>query len=211
MQPQTLLYEYLHELIGGEHHASAGQPAAAESVSISKESAPAGRQQVETTCSRAADHSAGDPGVVSKSDEERPVIVAESPQIPDWAESRFQVLLFSLRGITLGVPLNALDSIVRWNGRSTRLPGQPRWQLGLFLHEGRKIRLVDLASLIMPERMSQVSSGSGYLLLVGGARWGLICDHIQRPIEVCASDISWRRQRQIRPWCFGVIVESSRF
>jgi chemotaxis signal transduction protein len=213
MQPKTLLYEYLHDLIGDEEQSNSGQIKVAEnrpvqvaSIPASPESAPAGSQQLIATWSQ-ANHSARDPSVSGYGVEQRSVNAAESPNIPDWAGSRFQVLMFSLRGITLGVPLQAIDSIVRWNGRSTPIPGQPGWQVGLFLHEGRKIALVDLSSLIMPERMTQAAGGTGYLLLVGGSRWGLICDYIQRPIELCAGDISWRRNRQIKPWCFGVIVQ----
>ncbi|MET0053941.1 MAG: hypothetical protein ABW108_03945, partial [Candidatus Thiodiazotropha sp. 6PLUC10] len=64
--------------------------------------------------------------------------LAESVQIqpqqasglPDWVENEFQVLLFKVNGITMGIPLNALKGILNYSGEASQLPGQPVWSLG---------------------------------------------------------------------------------
>lgn len=133
--------------------------------------------------------------------------VAVSPEIPDWAADPFQVLMIRVRGVDLAVPLHDLDSIVRWNGQATSIPGQPGWQRGLYLHKEKRVSLVNLTRLIMPERELAGSAVlSGYLLLVGSSRWGLICDTIQRPRLLQAADVRWSRNRQFRSWSHGIII-----
>ncbi|MCP5409356.1 MAG: chemotaxis protein CheW [Chromatiaceae bacterium] len=116
--------------------------------------------------------------------------------------------MIRVHGVNLAVPLDRLDTIARWNGESTPIPGQPRWQIGLFLHERKKVSLVNLSRLIMPERQMTDSPPPGYLLLIGGARWGVVCDSIQRPRLLRAEEVRWSRNRQIRPWSHGIVVES---
>ena len=118
-------------------------------------------------------------------------------------EARIQI-----RDVELAVPLSALDTIVRWDRRTTRLPGQPSWQRGVTAHRGRPLRLVDLAGVIMPERASATvdePDTQAYLMVVGGARCGLICDRIKRPQMVATEDVRWSGRYRYRPWARGVL------
>ena len=189
MQPKTVLHDYLADLLGepdsGQTLAEAAPGYSQSAVSPTKE--PAGEFQVDESF----------------------LTAANLPEIPEWAQNPFQILLFRFNGINLAVPLNDLDSITRWNGKSTPIPGQPKWQPGLLLHQEKKVSLVDLSSLIMPERAVTAEGISlGYLLLVGGARWGLICDTIQRPRLISADDMRWSRNHKNRPWSYGFVVEN---
>jgi purine-binding chemotaxis protein CheW len=152
---------------------------------------------------------AGECPAVGFSAEKKRLPVAVAPGLPEWALAPFQILLFRIRGVDLAVRLKELDSILRWNGESTAIPGQPGWQRGLFLHQRGVVSLVDLSGLIMPERsMPDADALPAYLLLVGGARRGVLCDSIQRPRLVCADDVRWHLSREKRPWSYGIMAEN---
>ncbi len=129
--------------------------------------------------------------------------------VPDWAQSPFQCLLFKLKGMTLGVPLVELDSISRWEQDVTPLPGQPEWQVGLLLHRGKQVAVIDLQKLIMPERFESLATRhpGSHILVVGGERWGLACDGLQRPVMLQAEDVRWRDARQSKHWMAGTLVD----
>ena len=44
--------------------------------------------------------------------------------VPEWAESRFQCLLFKVSGLSLAVPLVKLNSVIPWNEEITKTPNQ---------------------------------------------------------------------------------------
>jgi chemotaxis signal transduction protein len=217
MQPKTVLHDYLTSLLS--------EPDKRKSITERTfgETHP---EQDSTRAASCKDQSRADPNACGAGHgyteapararpvggiraEESRVHLAITPAIPDWALKPFQILLFRIRGMNLAVRLNELDSIARWNGQTTPIPGQPRWQRGLFLHQQRKVSLVDLSGLIMPERSApETVSLATCLLLVDGARRGLLCDSIQRPGLVRADDIRWSRNRKNRPWAYGIITEN---
>ena len=205
MQPNNVLYEYLTDLITEPDDQQVSQPSFGDiksEQSVPAESDCRQRLNVDPTTGRTLTDEQPAPNRHS-------TVAAVSPGIPDWAAEPFQVLMFRLHGVNLGVPLHYLDSIARWNGRSTSIPGQSWWQIGLFLHNRKLISLIDLSRLIMPERItSSTKTAAGYLLLVGGARWGLTCDSIQRPKLVRAGDVRWSRNRQTRRWSHGIMIEN---
>ena len=130
--------------------------------------------------------------------------------VPDWANGTFQCLLFRLRGMRLALPLSALDSILKWDGRATRIPGQPSWHRGVILYRGNRLVVVDTARLIMPERLPPATAAvprNGHLLIVGDGRWGLACDSLQRPVSLRADAVHWRRGGGRAPWVAGTIRE----
>ena len=215
MQPRNLLYQYLVDLMEepGGGKMPAGEPAGNRDTMEPAATTAAVAVELERSPTvPGAEQDAGDPltgecaeGRFTAS--ERREAVAVSPEIPEWAEAPFQVLMIRVRGVNLGVPLHYLDSIVRWNGQATSIPGQPGWQPGLYLHKAQSVALVNLARLIMPERdLASGAASSGYLLLVGHSRWGLICDAIQRPRLLRAADVRWCRSRQFRSWSHGIII-----
>lgn len=216
MQPDKVLFEYLKDLVGesGDEHSrepAVGDTHCAESACAISDCGNELRtaSTVDRPLRDAADLSTGECTANRLGGERHSIASAVPPGIAGWAAEPFQVLMFRLRGVALGVPLRDLDSIARWNGRSTSIPGQPRWQIGLFLHNRKKVSLVDLAGLIMPERNATGATAvTGYLLLVGSVRWGLICDSIQRPKLVRAGNVRWNRNRQYRPWSHGIMIDS---
>lgn len=213
MQPKSVLYEYLADLLGepagGSFEGAAGDIRTVASATAFADCAHASRSEQPTAVTLPVDIGlcAGEYSAGRLEKAPRWPVDAVASGIPGWAVDPFQVLFIRAHGVDLALPLHQLDTIVRWNGAATSIPGQPRWQIGLMLHKQRKVSLVDLSTLIMPERQVAETPPGGYLLLVGGARWGLACDSIQRPRLLRAGDVRWRRNREIRPWSHGVIVE----
>ncbi|MCP4283753.1 MAG: chemotaxis protein CheW [Gammaproteobacteria bacterium] len=214
MQPKRVLHQYLADLMG---EPDGGDPIKAR---VSAQTPSADPTIAAASCEKqfqatiGIKHAAEDlPAAGRTADEfiaeQDPLAAAASSGMPGWAEAPFQILMFRVCDVNLAVPLNELDGIARWNGKSTPIPGQPDWQLGLFLHQQKKISLVDLTSLIMPERAAtENEEKASYLLLVGGARWGLLCNSIQRPGLVRADNIRWSQSWGKRRWSHGIIIEN---
>ena len=191
MQPEKVLQAFLSDLIeptaeaAPERHESQSESPAIETNYESRTPTPRPDSTTEVACP-VASLSAGE------SAENQPI----------------QVLRFKLRGVELAIPLSSLDSILRWDRQASVLPGQPCWQRGVKLQQNRLIRLVDLAALIMPERLEPEyaqADGERYLLIVGGARFGLICDQIMRPQLLNAEDVRWSGRYRYRPWAKAVL------
>lgn len=139
--------------------------------------------------------------------EKRP---GEGATIPRWANTPFQVLMFEVCGITLGVPLISLTGILKWNESLCRLPGQPVWHLGVLAHRSQRVVAVDTGRLIMPERIDpeverQAVSGS-HLLLIGEGDFGLLIDKIRTTVKMDKEDVHWRQVAGIQSWWAGIII-----
>jgi purine-binding chemotaxis protein CheW len=191
MQPEKVLQAFLSDLIEPAPDSAADAHVPRAEPAVDGKSSPTPRPSPQSVLP-AVEATPVEPATARPSEDTRP----------------FQVLRFKLRGIELAIPLSALDSIVRWDRRTTVLPGQPHWQRGVALHQEHLVRLVDLAVVIMPERttpgFSEVDS-ERYLLIVGGGRFGLICDRIMRPQMLSAEDVRWSGRYRYRPWAKGVL------
>ena len=70
---------------------------------------------------------------------------------PAWAQSRFDVLLFSVSGLTLAVPLVALGQIQPLTDELTPLFGQADWFMGLQpTNAGKNRQICDARALRCP-------------------------------------------------------------
>lgn len=130
--------------------------------------------------------------------------------IPDWGKQPFQSLLFTVRGMTLAVPLAALNSIAEWKQDLTLIPGQPDWCMGILQHRGDRVVVIDTAQLIMPERMAKAADGrmpGSHILIMSGGRFGLACDKLKHPVMLDADSVRWRRGEGCRPWMAGTIID----
>lgn len=130
--------------------------------------------------------------------------------IPPWGASKFQCLPFKVRGMNLVVPLVSLCSIAEWEQDLTRMPGQPGWCMGVFLHRGQRVVVIDPARLIMPDRMEKVSASrprGSHVLIVGDGHWGLACDSLQSPLTLEPQDVRWRRGEGYRSWMAGTVID----
>jgi purine-binding chemotaxis protein CheW len=127
---------------------------------------------------------------------------------PQWAQSRFDVLLFKVSGLTLAVPLISLGQIQPLTDELTPLFGQADWFMGLQPTAQGKIRTVNTAKFVMPERYDEnFVKSAKYVVSINGVPWGLAVDSVNQPISLMPEDVKWRTDRSKRPWLAGTIKE----
>lgn len=125
---------------------------------------------------------------------------------PQWAQSRFDVLLFGVSGLTLAVPLVALGQIQVMTDELTPLFGQADWFMGLLPTPAGKIRTVNTAKFVMPERYDEnFVKTAKYVVSINGVPWGLAVDSVNQPISLHPDDVKWRSDRSKRPWLAGTV------
>ena len=127
---------------------------------------------------------------------------------PQWAQSRFDVLLFGVSGLTLAVPLVSLGQIQLMTDELTPLFGQADWFMGLLPTPAGKIRTVNTAKFVMPERYDEnFVKTAKYVVSINGVPWGLAVDSVNQPISLHPDDVKWRSDRSKRPWLAGTVKE----
>ncbi len=132
--------------------------------------------------------------------------------IPEWAESRFQCLLFNVSGLSLAVPLVKLNSVIPWDENITTTPNQTDWYLGLVQHLEYQIKVIDTALLVMPEnRRGSIEDDTenrlSHILLVDDYKWGLACSSIGDVIWLNQDEVKWRKNKNSRAWLSGTSLE----
>lgn len=131
--------------------------------------------------------------------------------LPAWAATTFQILLFKVNGVLLGVPLTVLGGILKWSDKINAMPGMPTWILGMLLDRGHRILVMDTARILMPGRINNCPcdncSRSGYVLLIQGTHWGLSVDELASTMLLQPYQVKWRDREDKRSWFAGVIVE----
>jgi purine-binding chemotaxis protein CheW len=134
--------------------------------------------------------------------------IAVQTRIPEWAEEAFQVLLFEVNGIKLGLPLAALAGILTYSGEPSQLPGQPAWSLGVIVNRDEKVVVINCAKLLMPERLNENSTiAPQHLLLIGDGQRALAVDSICNTLMVEEQGVQWRSGAGVRPWYAGIIKQ----
>lgn len=127
---------------------------------------------------------------------------------PRWGQERFDVLLFSVSGLTLAVPLIALGQIQPLTDELTPLFGQADWFMGLQPTAMGKIRTVNTAKFVMPERYDDAFLETAkYVISIDGLPWGLAVDAVNQPITLEPEDVKWRGERSKRAWLAGTVKQ----
>ncbi|TQV84197.1 chemotaxis protein CheW [Exilibacterium tricleocarpae] len=127
---------------------------------------------------------------------------------PDWAQARFEALLFQVSGLTLAVPLISLGQIQPLNDALTPLFGQADWFMGLQPTPMGDIRTLNTAKFVMPERYNErFLETAKYVISISGLSWGMAVDSVNQPITLDPDDVIWRTQRSRRPWLAGTVKE----
>lgn len=127
---------------------------------------------------------------------------------PVWAQERFDVLLFTVSGLTLAVPLIALGQIQPLTDELTSLFGQADWFMGLLPTPRGRIRTVNTAKFVMPERYDESFERTAkYVISIDGLPWGLAVDKLNQPMSLDPNDVKWRTERSRRPWLAGTVKE----
>lgn len=125
---------------------------------------------------------------------------------PHWAQGEFEVLLFKVSGLTLAVPLITLGQIQPLTDELTPLFGQADWFMGLQPTPAGKVRTVNTAKFVMPERYDpEFVKTAQYVISINGVPWGLAVDKVEQPIRLNPDDVKWRSERGQRPWLAGTV------
>jgi purine-binding chemotaxis protein CheW len=135
---------------------------------------------------------------------------ADEPR-PDWANEPFPCLLLKVHGLSLALPLVKLNRILPWS-EPTLIPGYAAWLLGVLRLDGleRNLKVVDTATLVMPERMGQDALSEAiyqHVVMIGDGEWGLTCESVSNVITIDPAKVRWRTSRSKRPWLAGTVVE----
>lgn len=127
---------------------------------------------------------------------------------PEWAQNRFECLLFSVAGLKLAVPLVSLGSIHRIESDFTPLVGRADWFLGLYRTGDRNIQVVDTAKWVMPRQYhDKVVEGYQFLIRLGDSNWGMACDAVAEAIQLDPDQVKWRTERSKRAWLSGTVID----
>ncbi len=121
---------------------------------------------------------------------------------PHWAQQRFEALPFEVSGLTLAVPLSALDQV-------QPLVGEVTPQAGFFLQlkagQTAGSAVLNTARLVMPAHYSDDFLHSArHVISVRGLPWGLLASAVKQPLSIEPDGVNWRTDRGLRPWLAGV-------
>ncbi|OOV88557.1 chemotaxis protein CheW [Oceanospirillum linum] len=127
---------------------------------------------------------------------------------PDWAQGRFECLLFVVKGLKLAVPLAELGGIHKLEKEPTPLFGQPGWFLGIVRTNNMNIGLVDTAQWVMPEHINDKHKPDfGFAIRIHDSEWGLACHTVAEAISLDPDEVRWRTSLGRRPWLAGTVVD----
>lgn len=142
--------------------------------------------------------------------EENCSLASPSPRAngrPLWAQGTFECLLFDVQGLKLAAALVELGGIARIEDNLSPLFGQSDWFLGLLHWNGRNIRVIDTARLIMPERVGEQVPDYQLVLLIEGSDWGLAVDSASEAMHLTSDEVRWRSNARTRPWLAGTVLD----
>jgi purine-binding chemotaxis protein CheW len=145
---------------------------------------------------------------VAKDSEPEPV----ESEVPEWARTRFQVLLFEVAGLTLGVPLAKLKGVVPNEHGLTEMPGHSPLFLGVTPYQGMQAKVMDTARFVLPQNRAallteDISERSGHLVVIDEGRWALACSKIGDVVELEPGQVKWRTASGKRRWLAGTAIE----
>lgn len=135
--------------------------------------------------------------------------IGEAAGRPDWADDTFASLLFEVAGNDLAAPLHELGGICPLTDNLKFLAGQADWFLGLLNWNGRQLRVVDTAKLLMSESLIDGSFDEDYqsVIILGNSNWALAVNRADQSIRLDPEKVKWREHRGSRPWLAGTLQE----
>lgn len=138
----------------------------------------------------------------------KPVVPRRYPNAPDWAQEPFEVLLFDVCGLKLGVPMEALGRIIKTKEEPHNIIGKPPWFMGAYDESEQRLYVVDTAMYIMPEKgFDMTELGFSYVIQLQRSRWTLACKEVQTTVRIEPEQVKWRSQDGKRPWLAGTIID----
>lgn len=145
-------------------------------------------------------------------DNESAGAVEASIEIPVWAQSRFQCLMFSVAGMKIAAPLEKLNGIIEWPKRITLLPGRASWVMGLYRNRDTNVQIMDLAQILHMEDRCLITGGDStkqakYIMLIDEGRIGLASDSVANMLTLEPQAVKWRAISKRQLLVSGTVVE----
>lgn len=118
---------------------------------------------------------------------------ATSRAMPEWAQSRFQCLMFSVAGLKIAAPLEKLNGIIEWPARITLIPGRAPWFLGLYRNRDTNVQIMDLARILQLDHAAEAtaSARAKYIMLIDEGRIGLASDSVANMLTLEPEAVKW--------------------
>ena len=155
-----------------------------------------------------------DPVITAELEQAEPVAApVEEEPVQEEAGAEFQIMLFKVAGLSLAVPLEGLSGVVEWQDNLAEMPGHADFYLGILQHLGRRIPVVETASLVFPpERLAALDvppprERITRIVLIDEGRWGLAVDSVEEVITLRREQVRWRSERTKRKWLLGTVIE----
>ncbi|MCW8930673.1 MAG: chemotaxis protein CheW [Gammaproteobacteria bacterium] len=131
---------------------------------------------------------------------------------PSWAVPNFQVLLFTVAGLKLAVPLTELNGIVEWGDEYiTELPGHKSWYLGIIQNLGKNVPVIDTLQQVVPKNRWPANHLTErkfkHIIMIDDAHWGLACETVLEVVTLKTDSVKWRSSRTKRRWLLGTVIE----
>jgi hypothetical protein len=133
-------------------------------------------------------------------------------------------LKFQVAGLNFAIAQNQVRWVYPWPTKTpqvrwvypwpTKAPietGESEWFLGETDLGEHKIKIVDIAMLVIPKSRQAILLSAfrprlNHLLTVGTSDWGLACETVVGKVELASIDIQWRSDEGQRPWLAGTIA-----
>ncbi len=131
---------------------------------------------------------------------------------PVWGKRPFKALFFNVGEITLAAPLEKLGGILTECDEIKVIPGNTARYLGVILHRGQTVRVINFEHLVAELSGEPLSSAGDALLppnrivLIEGGSIGIACRHVDEVETVGPTDVRWRSGTTKRPWYCGIVV-----
>ncbi len=120
-----------------------------------------------------------------------------------------RLLLLRLGGLNISVIASEVERVTDLPDSLLPAPQGDHLCLGMLDEGGDRVPVLDLAHLVLPERLrsSQAACSPGSLLLVASGSLGLACHGVEGVVSVAHDAINWRSERVNRKWLAGTVPE----
>lgn len=114
--------------------------------------------------------------------------------------------MISVRGITLGVPVEAVDTIIPLDSVCVSAEAAADGMLGCYTAGADTITVLDTARLLLPDQAA-AAAHRGFALRLKNQPWALHCDTVGSTFAPAPEAITWRGANGKRLWLAGTVRE----
>ncbi|MCJ8312206.1 MAG: chemotaxis protein CheW [Saccharospirillaceae bacterium] len=111
--------------------------------------------------------------------------------------ANFDCVMVKIDTLLIALPMNVLGTINKITEPITKLPGKPKWFIGVhILDDKRRFNLIDTQDVLFTEKQKKkLQNKEGvrqFSINVYGSKWALACDEVVGSMKIEKSDVQWR-------------------